>query len=203
MGDSQNTRPARLMLEGLDTSPGVQFPPGAGARITVDDRSLLVEGDPCILDHIAICERGRWTRDGPPGVQGRRRERRNANKILSCLDSLGKRMDSYEARKDGAEAALMDRHKKAAVEEKGESEKLPHTKDSEMKEEGGPRELKADSYADSDEKRNAVAEVQSLAHHAHGGRTWCGLSASRRLTSIPGAARSGISSTARTGRALI
>jgi hypothetical protein len=57
------------MLEGLDTSPGVQFSPGAGARITGDDRSLLVEGDPCILDHIAICEKGRWTRDGPPGVE--------------------------------------------------------------------------------------------------------------------------------------
>ena len=40
------------MLEGLDTSPGVQFSPGAGARITVDDRSLLVEGDPCVAIYV-------------------------------------------------------------------------------------------------------------------------------------------------------
>jgi hypothetical protein len=59
----------QLMLEGLDTSPGVQFAPGEGARTTFDGKPLLVEGDPCLLDHIAICEKGRWTRDGPPGVQ--------------------------------------------------------------------------------------------------------------------------------------
>jgi hypothetical protein len=58
-----------LMLEGLDTSPGVQFEPGDSARIMVDDKPFLVEGDPCLLDHIAICEKGRWTRDGDPGVE--------------------------------------------------------------------------------------------------------------------------------------
>ena len=58
-----------LMLEGLDTSPGVQFAPDAGARIEVDGNPLLVEGDPCLLDHIAVCQVGRWTRDGPPGIE--------------------------------------------------------------------------------------------------------------------------------------
>jgi len=58
-----------LMLEGLDTSPGVQFAPGDGARIMVDGKPFLVEGNPALLDHIAICEKGRWSRDGEPGVE--------------------------------------------------------------------------------------------------------------------------------------
>lgn len=58
-----------LMQEGLDSSPGCQFSPGDGARIMVDDKPMLIEGNPCLLDHIAICEKGRWTRDGEPGVE--------------------------------------------------------------------------------------------------------------------------------------
>jgi hypothetical protein len=63
-----------LMLEGWDTSPGVQFEPGDGARIMVDDRPMLIEGTPCLLDHIAICEKGRWTRDGQPGIENENTE---------------------------------------------------------------------------------------------------------------------------------
>jgi hypothetical protein len=106
------------------------------------------------------------------------------NKLLTGLDSINAkfdsftaRMDAYGARLDGAEAAMQDRRKKKdAVEEEGESEKIPFRKDGEkeIEEEGDPRPLKADrrgdSYADShrprplsDEQRDEVAAIQTRA----------------------------------------
>jgi hypothetical protein len=58
-----------ILQEGADTSPAVQFGPDTGARVMVDDKPLLIESDPLLLDHVAIVARGTWTRDGPPGVE--------------------------------------------------------------------------------------------------------------------------------------
>jgi hypothetical protein len=58
-----------ILKEGADTSPAVQFQPNSGTRITVDGKPLLVEGVPMLLDHLAICSLGVWTRDGAPGVE--------------------------------------------------------------------------------------------------------------------------------------
>jgi hypothetical protein len=58
-----------ILKEGADTSPAVQFAPNSGARITVDDKPLLIEGVPMLVDHLALCHVGVWTRDGPPGVE--------------------------------------------------------------------------------------------------------------------------------------
>jgi hypothetical protein len=58
-----------LLKEGADTSPAVQFAPNTGTRITVDDKSLLIEGVPMLFDHLAITPLGVWTRQGPPGVE--------------------------------------------------------------------------------------------------------------------------------------
>jgi len=115
------------------------------------------------------------------------------DKILACLDSFTSKLDSVssrmdamdKARADGAEAALADKRKrKDAEEEEGESEKIPFRKDGEIlthrggesvgiKEKGDPKELKADSYADSghiygrhtvtDAQRDEVAEIQTRA----------------------------------------
>jgi hypothetical protein len=80
------------------------------------------------------------------------------DKLLECLDMLGKRMDQYDAQKDaakrdGAEAAMVTSDKK-----KKDAE------GKEIEEEGDPRPLKADrkdSYRDSDEIRNELSEIQS------------------------------------------
>jgi hypothetical protein len=58
-----------ILKEGADTSPAVQFAPGSGARIEIDDKSLLIEGDPMLLDHLAIVVKGVWTRSSAPGVE--------------------------------------------------------------------------------------------------------------------------------------
>jgi colicin import membrane protein len=53
-----------------DTSPAVTFAPGSGARIDIGGNSLLVEPEPMLIDHISLCARGVWSRDGTPeGVE--------------------------------------------------------------------------------------------------------------------------------------
>jgi hypothetical protein len=52
-----------------DTSPAVTFAPGTGARIEVDGKPLLLEPEPMLFCHVALCFKGVWTRDGPPGVE--------------------------------------------------------------------------------------------------------------------------------------
>jgi hypothetical protein len=60
-----------ILLDGAyeDTSPAVTFEPGTGARLDIDGKVLLVEPDPMLLDHIALCAKGVWTRESDPGVE--------------------------------------------------------------------------------------------------------------------------------------
>jgi hypothetical protein len=60
-----------ILLDGAyeDTSPAVTFAPGTGARIDIDGKPMLVEPEPILFDHICLCAKGAWTRDGPSGVE--------------------------------------------------------------------------------------------------------------------------------------
>jgi hypothetical protein len=58
-----------ILAGGADTSPAVQFAPNTGARITIDGKPLLIEGDPMLIDHLAIVSMGVWTRSAAPGVE--------------------------------------------------------------------------------------------------------------------------------------
>lgn len=54
------------------TSPGVVFSDRSGnATFQLDGgSSILIEGNPALIDHLAICERGVWDKEGPSeGVQ--------------------------------------------------------------------------------------------------------------------------------------
>ena len=47
------------------TSPTVVFKGAVNTRLTLDDgRTVLVEGDPNLLDHVAVCPRGVWDKGG-------------------------------------------------------------------------------------------------------------------------------------------
>lgn len=55
----------------LSTSPGVAHTESSeGATVTLDGEEILLEGNPVLLDHLAVCELGVWDKGGPPqGVQ--------------------------------------------------------------------------------------------------------------------------------------
>lgn len=55
---------------GLSTSPAVNFKPGANRKIMVEGRRVLLETDPSLVDHIAICGKGVWDKgEEPSGVE--------------------------------------------------------------------------------------------------------------------------------------
>lgn len=112
----------------LSTSPGVVLTEegSENTRKMPDGSTLLIEGKPCLLDHLALCEVGVWDKGGEPaGVKTtlnnggstvaedkpntteedqlkEDQARKDAeageklDKMLACLDSLTKRMDALE-----------------------------------------------------------------------------------------------------------
>lgn len=64
---------AKLMeAEQLSTSPAVVFhDPGVNTKLEdADGKTILIEGKPSLVDHLAICALGVWDRGGPPvGVE--------------------------------------------------------------------------------------------------------------------------------------
>jgi len=115
----------------LSTSPAVVFRDQSVNRTKKlpDGSTLLVEGDPSLLDHLAICEVGVWDKGGEPSgvdsvtanggstvteeeMKAAEQEKADAarkdadagdmlDKILKCVDSLGARIDVFEkTRKD-------------------------------------------------------------------------------------------------------
>lgn len=124
-----------MQTKQFSTSPGVNFAdPTVNTKLeTEDGRKLLIEGDPSLLDHIAVVTLGVWDKSGPPtGVlnhsltervdsmadeteaekkakedAARRDAGGNIDRILTHLDSMSKRMDAMEmadkARRDADE----------------------------------------------------------------------------------------------------
>ena len=114
----------------LSTSPGVVFLPGDGnEKVKLNGENFLIEGNPSLLDHLAVVEAGVWDIGGPPtGVQNDNfeglanmadetetekkareeredRARRDSERLDAILDGMSKmsaRMDAMEAEKDKA-----------------------------------------------------------------------------------------------------
>lgn len=113
----------------MSTSPSVIFSPNTNILTkTNENEPLLIEGQPAILDHIAICSAGVWDKaKDPTGIiqQGisqmpelenppketemksdteDKRDDADAgqklDKMLSCLDAITSRLDALESRKD-------------------------------------------------------------------------------------------------------
>jgi hypothetical protein len=63
---------AELLNGGYDSSPAVVLNAGENAVLEIDGTKLLVEGEPRLIDHLAICEVGVWSGIGPndqPGIE--------------------------------------------------------------------------------------------------------------------------------------
>ena len=196
----------------LSTSPAVVFKdPTVNSKTTVDGKTLLIEGKPSLLDHLAICQHGVWDKGGPAtGIDvvrkdsimsdekekadaarkdAEEKEKADAAKadaakadadagqkldvILKHLDSLGKRMDAYDAKMDAAaadaakkdaeekeEEKKADKAKKDAEEAKGEDEKDDPKKiaaDKSKKDESAEEEKKEMKENERDEKEKKDA----------------------------------------------
>ena len=60
---------ATILASGdCDTSPGVVVDNEVCSTTELDGKKLLCEGLPKLLDHLAICSKGVWTREGESGV---------------------------------------------------------------------------------------------------------------------------------------
>ena len=76
-----NAAAQMMMEEDLSTSPGVNFADfSVNAKLTLvlgtdDEVKVLAEGDPSLLDHVAVCELGVWDKGGEPsGIRSESRE---------------------------------------------------------------------------------------------------------------------------------
>ncbi|HEX3666182.1 MAG TPA: DUF2213 domain-containing protein [Rhizomicrobium sp.] len=57
---------ATLLREGeFDTSPSAIYSPGEGQKLRVGEETILVEGNPALVDHIAVVAEGLWSKGKP------------------------------------------------------------------------------------------------------------------------------------------
>ena len=151
---------ALMQTSHVSTSPAVVFrDAGSTESVDVDGKSVLIEGKPSYLDHLAICEVGVWDKGGEPsgvnlsGVQDMDEE----NKVPAWADALMKRMDSMHERLDSFEKK--DERKDAS--KKDESEETAHKAAEELdkkKEEKDDAADKKDCDAREDSEEEAKKE---------------------------------------------
>lgn len=103
-----------ISTQKLSTSPAVMFrDPTVNETVQLSDgRTLLIEGKPSLLDHIAICELGVWDKGGPPtGISSEIRK-----------DSIAMTEDEKIAAKAAEDKAKKDADDKAAEEAKAKKD---------------------------------------------------------------------------------
>ena len=183
-----------LMAEGrLSTSPSVVLSAtkGDNTKMLLDDgTALLIEGEPVLLDHLAVCEHGVWDKGGEPtGIlndstgdlimadedKTKEEERGDADvgtkldKLLSFCDSMERRMDAIErsdaARRDAEEEAeekMADKRKDG----EGEDDKPAFLKKDAKKdgeEDDEPTEVVADKRKDGEGEEKEEAKDTAMA----------------------------------------
>ncbi|MET3232278.1 UNVERIFIED_ORG: 8-oxo-dGTP pyrophosphatase MutT (NUDIX family) [Burkholderia sp. 1263] len=183
--------------EQLSTSPSVVFrnPAVENSTATLDGgQTLLIEGKPILLDHIAICEAGVWDKGGPPtGVstnhvqepemtEEERKAKADAeakqeletrakadaeekakadaeeekakadsekwDKLMSAVDSIAKRMDSFDKKADEVPAEELPVGDKKADAEKEAEEKAKADADEKEKEEAAKADAEKSALLD-------------------------------------------------------
>ena len=197
-----------LLTQPMSTSPAVLLNTSSDSlKTTMDDGStLLIEGKPTLLDHLAICARGVWDKGGEPtGVdshltrgdsqmdeeakkaadveakikadadKAEKKAKADADekakmdadvgtkldKMLSCVDSLTKRMDAWDEAetKKKADAEEAEKKAKADAEEeerkKGDPERLAADK---AKKDAEEKEIKEKADAAKADAAKALAD---------------------------------------------
>lgn len=173
----------------LSTSPSVVFrDPSVNSTMELDNgATLLIEGKPSLLDHLAICEQGVWDKGGKPagieagniGEQSMTDEEKAAekarqdaaaradaeageklDKVLTCMDSFGKGFDALTKRMDAMEEELKaDRSRKDAEGEEKPEPKEGQTAD--LQDKGKPTEIAADKARKDGEEEDKVSKADA------------------------------------------
>lgn len=150
-----------LSTRQLSTSPTVTG--GDDVLINVDGEPLLLEGNPVLLDHLAICEQGVWDKLGDPaGVKSdtlNEVQKMDEDKFVElfnkCMDARMAKADEEKAAKEKADAEEQEKKEKADAEEK-EAEEAKAKKDAEEK------SAKEKADAEEEEKAKADSELAKI-----------------------------------------
>ena len=158
---------AHLMVTShVSTSPAVVFrDAGSTETITLDDgKTVLIEGKPSYLDHLAICVEGVWDKGGEPTgvkIEGESKVA-DEEKVPAWADALNQRLDAMCSRMDAVENKGGDKSgdeekKDAAGDDKDKEEKKDSDEmlDSARKDEDKEKEKER---ADADEAKKADEE---------------------------------------------
>lgn len=172
------------------TSPGVVFDERSGnVKVPLDDgSSILIEGTPFLLDHLAICERGVWDKDGPiEGVQvdqpievqmteeekaalAALKAKADAQAIADSQPTLAdvlKAITGVSARLDSVEKNMPAPTLNAAADARKDAEEKAKA-DAEEAEEKEKAEIKAKADAEEKAKADAAkcdADAEAMADH--------------------------------------
>jgi 8-oxo-dGTP pyrophosphatase MutT (NUDIX family) len=170
----------------MSTSPNVELSSGQSFKVILDEHTqILIEGVPSLLDHLAICEQGVWDKAGEPkGIIAMPDEKLPEetaakddafhSKMDSFMDSIMKRMDSFEEKLAGKELAADSKKCDDGEEDRKEIKTADDAEAKEAKEraDAATAEVKTlkEKIADMDEKMPKAlddAEAEELAETQH------------------------------------
>ena len=165
---------ALMQSSHASTSPAVVFRnAGSTEAVEIDGQTLLIEGTPSYLDHLAICENGVWDKGGAPsGIaitptdEEPLMDKEQEQAMPAWADAIMKRLDAIEAEK-AADSQDKPEELKAKADESGEADegKAAELKpeDEARKEDEKLKEAREMEYADAIKRNEAMkAEIDSM-----------------------------------------
>jgi len=178
-----------LINEAMSTSPAVLIRSSENFKLELEDgKTLLVEGRPSLVDHIAIVPRGVWDKGDPENLgikidaevkadargdsvmaEEKKEETKvedkkagdsgtQLDKLLTSLDALGKRMDAACSRLDSMEAE--DKKRADAMRKDAEEEEKKEEKKADGEK---PDFLKKDAKKDAEDDPDEKTKAERLA----------------------------------------
>lgn len=161
-----------MSQEQLSTSPSVVFrnPEVENSTVVLDGgQPLLIEGNPVLLDHIAVCEAGVWDKGGPPtGVSTNhvQEPEMTEEERKAKADAEAKQELEGRAKADAEEKAKADAEEEKAKADSDKWDKLMSAVDSIAKRVDAferKDDKKADDHCYDDKKADALpAEEMSV-----------------------------------------
>jgi len=158
----------------LSTSPNAVFAESSGnVKVPLkDDSPLLIEGNPVLIDHLAVCELGVWDKGGPPmGVQvdqlkevqsmaGETSDDKTVTKtelsltdIMTAISAMADSTSKLHARLDSVEKNMPAPALTSASDAKKDADEAEEKEKAEKARKDAEEEkVKADAKKDADEK---------------------------------------------------